>query len=85
MAKFYMLKAALATPGSTWLVIFAVGMAAVSVYYYFRVIQAMYFKEPGETAAPDFPAFFKWVLAILAVLVILLGVFPELLLGRLYF
>lgn len=85
MAKFYMLKAALATPGSSWLVVFAVLMAAVSVYYYFRVIQAMYFKAPGETVQPSFPAFFKWMLGILAVLVILLGLFPELLLGRLYF
>lgn len=85
MAKFYMLKAALATPGSLWLVIFAVIMAAVSVYYYFRVIQAMYFKEPGETTHPEFPAFFKAVLGGVALLVILLGVYPELLLGRLYF
>ncbi len=85
MAKFYMLKAALGTPGSTWLVIFAVLMAAVSVYYYFRVIQAMYFKEPGDTAHPEFPSFFKGVLLVLAFLVILIGVYPELLLGRLYF
>lgn len=85
MAKFYMLKAALGTPGSTWLVIFAVLMAAVSVYYYFRVIQAMYFKEPGETPHPQFPAFFRNVLLVLAALVILLGLWPELLLGRLYF
>jgi len=85
MAKFYMLKAALGTPGSLWLVIFAVLMAAVSVYYYFRVIQAMYFKEPGETPHPEFPSFFKGVLLVLAFLVILLGIYPELLLGRLYF
>ncbi len=85
MAKFYMLKAALSTPGSLWLVIFAVIMAAVSVYYYFRVIQAMYFKEPGETPHPEFPAFFKWVIAAIALLIILLGIYPELLLGRLYF
>lgn len=85
MAKFYMLKAALGTPGSLWLVIFAVIMAAVSVYYYFRVIQAMYFKEPGDTPHPAFPSFFKGMLLVLAFLVILLGVYPELLLGRLYF
>ena len=80
-----MLKAALGTPGSLWLVIFAVIMAAVSVYYYFRVIQAMYFKEPGDTPHPVFPSFFKGMLLVLAFLVILLGVYPELLLGRLYF
>ncbi len=85
MAKFYMLKAALGTAGSLWLVIFAVVMAAVSVYYYFRVIQAMYFREPGETPHPEFPAFFKGVLGLLALLIILLGIYPELLLSRLYF
>ncbi|MGZ8557321.1 MAG: NADH-quinone oxidoreductase subunit N, partial [Chitinophagaceae bacterium] len=45
LAKFYMLKAAMGAGSNLWLVIFAVLMAAVSAYYYFRVIQAMYFKE----------------------------------------
>ena len=47
LAKFYMLNAVINSGGFLWLVIFAVLMAAISVYYYFRVIQAMYFKE-GE-------------------------------------
>lgn len=85
MAKFMMLKAALSAEGSLWLVVFAVLMAAVSVYYYFRVIQSMYFKEPGETPHPQFPGYFKTVLVLLAVLIILLGLWPELLLSRLYF
>ncbi len=86
MAKFYMLKAALATPGSLWLALFAVLMAAVSVYYYFRVIQAMYFKEAAEGAgAIVFPRLFKAVLVFLAVLIILLGLFPGLLIRYYYF
>src|SRR4029078_1026472 len=44
LSKFYMLKAAMQAGNNNWLMIFAVLMAAVSVYYYFRVIQAMYFK-----------------------------------------
>ncbi len=44
LSKFYMLRAIIDS-GSIWLAIFAVIMAAVSVYYYFRLIQAMYFKE----------------------------------------
>jgi NADH-quinone oxidoreductase subunit N len=39
IAKFYMLKAVLATGAYTWLGIFAVIMAAVSVYYYFTAFQ----------------------------------------------
>ncbi len=84
MAKFYMLKAAMSTPKSLWLVIFAVLMAAVSVYYYFRVIQAMYFRE-GEGQAIISNTAYRWGLAMLAFLVILLGVFPGLLIRWFYF
>ncbi len=84
LAKFYMLKAAMAAPKSLWLVIFAVIMAAVSVYYYFRVIQAMYFKE-GDAKEINASPVFRWTLAFLAILIILLGVFPGILLGWFYF
>ncbi len=84
LAKFYMLKATLATPQGLWLGIFAILMAAVSVYYYFRVIQAMYFKD-GEAQPVNTTPVFRGVLMVLAALVILLGVFPNLLLFWLYF
>ena len=84
ISKFYMLKAAMATGKNLWLVIFAVLMAAVSVYYYFRVIQAMYFKE-GQAKAILISPTFKWTLAILAALIIVLGIFPSLLLNWYYF
>lgn len=84
LSKFYMLKAALGTGKHLWLVIFAVLMAAVSVYYYFRVIQAMYFKE-GEAQKMDVSPAFKWTLVAVTVLVVLLGIFPNLLLTWYYF
>jgi NADH-quinone oxidoreductase subunit N len=84
LAKFYMLKAVLATGKNLWLVIFAVLMAAVSLYYYFRVIQAMYFKE-GDGHSIRVSLAFKCTLVFLAALVILLGVFPNLLLYWYYF
>ena len=84
LSKFYMLRAAMATDKNLWLIIFAVLMAAVSVYYYFRVIQAMYFKEGDAPAFHVSPAF-KWTLVIMAALVILLGIFPNLLITWLYF
>jgi NADH-quinone oxidoreductase subunit N len=59
-------------------------MAAVSVYYYFRVIQAMYFKE-GQSQAIQVTTSFKWTMATLAFLIILLGIFPGLLLNWYYF
>ena len=61
-----------------WLVVFAVLCAAISAYYYFKIIQAIYFKESNETTAPDWditPAF-KTLLIITAVLIIVLGLFP---------
>jgi len=60
-------------------------MAAVSVYYYFRVIQAMYFKEGSSTGTILVSTSFKWTLVALAALIILLGVFPNLLLNWYYF
>jgi NADH-quinone oxidoreductase subunit N len=85
ISKFYMLKAAMANGKNTWLVIFAVMMAAVSVYYYFRVIQAMYFKENNAKNNIEVTPVFKWILILLAALVILLGIFPNLLLNWYYF
>ena len=84
LSKFYMLKAVVLYGGFTWLVIFAVLMAAVSVYYYFRVIQAMYFKE-GEAQVIEISSYFKWILTIVAALIILIGIFPNLLLNWFYF
>ncbi|MEO8405070.1 MAG: NADH-quinone oxidoreductase subunit N [Chitinophagaceae bacterium] len=83
MAKFYMLNAALETGHNLWLVIFAVLMAAVSVYYYFRVIQAMYFKEGKATV--EVSSTFKIILVALVILIIYLGIFPNALLYWYYF
>jgi NADH-quinone oxidoreductase subunit N len=85
ISKFYMLKATMADAKNLWLVIFAVLMAAVSVYYYFRVIQAMYFKESDGKHGIEVTPAFKWTLIVLAALIILLGIFPSLLLNWYYF
>ena len=85
LSKFYMLRATL-NGGSMWLAIFAVLMAAISVYYYFRLIQAMYFKEGQGTAMTlVMPAGFKITLVVLAGITILLVLFPNLLIHWLYF
>jgi len=84
LAKFYMINAVITQGGFLWLVILAVLMAAISVYYYFRVIQAMYFKE-GEAQAMEVSSTFKWVITAVAGLVILLGIYPQLLFSWFYF
>jgi NADH-quinone oxidoreductase subunit N len=84
LAKFYMLRAAL-YGGAVWLVIFAVIMAAVSVYYYFRLIQAMYFKDGEANTVLEVTPGFKLTLVAMAGLTIILGIFPSLLINWLYF
>ena len=81
-AKYYMLSTALQTGKFFWLVIFAVLCAAVSVYYYFRVIQAMYFKE-GEVQQIEVSTGFKGLLVLVAIAIVLLGIFPQWLIDRL--
>jgi NADH-quinone oxidoreductase subunit N len=85
LAKFYMLKATLVIPGSLWLVIFAVLMAVVSVYYYFRIIQSMYFKEAVHPQTIKMSGLFRWTLILLAILIITIGLFPGLVTGWYYF
>ena len=86
-AKFYMLMAAVQTGVHTWLVIFAVLCAAVSAYYYFRIIQAMFFKEAaaGVTLAEDISTSFKVLLVLISIIIIALGLFPTLVTDWLYF
>ncbi len=86
-AKFYMLLAALQNGHQFWLVILAVICAAISAYYYFKVIQAMYFKEPSEGASHqmDVPPPFKWLLIFTAAIILLLGVMPGLVVDWLYY
>ena len=83
LAKYYMIASVIQTGSWLWLVIFALLCATVSVYYYFRVIQAMYFKE-GVSQNLEISLRFKCMLILLALIVILLGIFPQILISRLY-
>lgn len=85
-SKFFMLMAAVENGHLHWLVIVAVLFAAMSAYYYFRVIQAMYFKPaPAEgTPIADTTTGYKIMLGFVAFLILLLGIFPELLIGWMY-
>lgn len=81
MAKYFVLNAAVQQGNMLWLVIFALLMAAISVYYYFRVIIAMYFKQGEAEMAVEVNSSDKVLLGITCALVILLGVAPHLFLG----
>ncbi|PSR57456.1 NADH-quinone oxidoreductase subunit N [Adhaeribacter arboris] len=60
-----------------WLVVVGILMSMVGIYYYFRVVIAMYMREPsGERLEVD--AFTTFTLIFIAVLTIVLGIFPGL-------
>jgi NADH-quinone oxidoreductase subunit N len=86
-AKFYVLMAAIKDGHQLWLVILAVVCAAIGAIYYFRVIQAIYFKDPveGVNEQLNVTAGFKWLLIITAALIILLGILPGLLIDWIYY
>ena len=84
-AKYYMLASVVADGGYTWLVVIAVLFAAVSVYYYFKVIQAMYFKVGNAETTDEVSPFFKIMIVLLAVAIILFGILPQAVLNWFYF
>lgn len=74
IGKFMMFTGALSTY-HTVLVIFAVLNAIVGIYYYLRVVIAMYFKD-AERNELHVPAHFKFVLIISTLATIIIGIYP---------
>ena len=72
--KFYVFAAALRS-GCIWLVVIALLMSAVSVYYYLRVLVAMYMEKEPSTLEPMHSGAMNLALTLLALAVTLLGVF----------
>jgi NADH-quinone oxidoreductase subunit N len=75
-AKFYLFRAAVERTELVWLVVAAVLMSVVSVYYYLRIVVAMYFRERPEAASGYASPATAVVLVLLAAVVLLLGVLP---------
>ncbi len=84
LAKYYMLASVVKTNSYYWLVIVGVLFAAISAYYYFRLLQAMYFKTGNPVVEETSPSFRIGLIA-LAVFIIILGIFPQVLLNWYYF
>lgn len=80
MAKYYVITALVQQGNMLWLVVFGLLMAAISAYYYFRVIMAMYFKQGTPELHAPVDGGDKFMLVLTAAIVILVGVMPELLL-----
>jgi NADH-quinone oxidoreductase subunit N len=83
--KFYLFSAVLtSTPGSLgllWLVVLAIAMSAVSLYYYLKVLKYIYVADPTANTAPIRVSVLRQVvLCLIALSVVLLGCAPNLLL-----
>ena len=83
-AKYFMLSALYTAGAGLWLLITAILFAAVSVFYYFKLVQAMYFTT-GEPAIHPIEKNYTYKLWVIAIVLIVLGVFPNLLFNYLYF
>ncbi len=80
--KFYLFVATVgAEPRLLWVVVLAIAMSAVSLYYYLQVLKRIYIANSPEGAGPvRVPALSQVVLCLIALGVVLLGCFPNLLL-----
>jgi NADH-quinone oxidoreductase subunit N len=74
--KFYVFRAALEKPTLIWLVVIAVLNSVVSVFYYLRVVTAMYFREAGREAKPLRATSVSAALIVAAIGVLVIGILP---------
>lgn len=75
LAKYYIFSQAFKS-GLFGITLLAIITSIIAVYYYFKVIVAMYTKEPNETEIKPAPVYWI-VLGICVILSIVLGIFPD--------
>ncbi len=84
--KFYVFTSAVqlgaSNLGLLWLVILAIAMSAVSLYYYLQVLKQIYVVESSDKSPVPVAMPTQVVIVSLAIAVILLGCLPNLLVGR---
>jgi NADH-quinone oxidoreductase subunit N len=79
--KFYLFAAAMEGDapkfGLLWLVVLAIAMSAVSLYYYLILLKHIYVLPAKDDAPIEVPAFVKGALAVVALCVVWFGAFPQ--------
>ena len=75
IGKYYLFAAAVQA-GYGWLAIIAVLMSAVSMYYYFRVVMAMYLKD-GAGVPIEKSTQLRFAVVVCLVATLLIGLLPE--------
>ncbi len=76
--KFYLFKSAMEVYDGQllWLVVVGVVNSAISIYYYLRIVTAMYFREPTSPFTPTRSGGLLFVIAICPLLVLEMGMLP---------
>lgn len=81
-AKYYVFTALIATPYK-WLLVLAILTSCVGVYYYFKVIIAMYFKKSHNEEPVPFEMSHGLLLGITTLVTLALGMMPDLIIRML--
>ncbi len=81
--KFYLFTAALAKPSLLWLVVLAIAMNAISLYYYLIVLKHAFVLPARQDVRPDSAPASRFLVAALALSVLAIGLAPNLLLAPL--
>ncbi len=81
-AKYYIFTAAFQA-GYAWLVLIAILASLIGVYYYFRIIIAMYFKTSNNDSSIELSMNHKLLFFVTVLLIIVLGLMPDFVIGLL--
>jgi NADH-quinone oxidoreductase subunit N len=76
--KFYVFKAAMEVHDGQllWLVVIGIVNSAISIYYYLRIVTAMYFREANQPFTPTRSPALGFVIAVCAIAVLEMGLMP---------
>ena len=82
-SKFFLFASAIGTTGTVegqwvWLAFVAILNSAISLYYYARVVKAMYIEKGESTEKIKVPRIFTFAIVLCIIFVIVLGVYPDL-------
>ena len=75
-SKFFVLQQVVSA-GFVTIAIIAVVFAVISAYYYLQIIKSMYFNESEKEITVSAPMDIKLILSINAVLILVVGLFPD--------
>lgn len=76
-AKYFVFTTLIGTPYK-WLLILAVLTSAIGVYYYLKVVIAMYFKSPGHSENIEIEGSHRMVILVTSLVTLVIGLAPGL-------